>query len=568
MRVLLVEDSPSDARIVKRLLGMLSFPAEVVHVERVSAAIAECKAAQFEAAFLDLALPDAWGIEVVEAMVREAPAVALIVLTGSDDDALGIQSVKAGAQDFVRKDGWDPRLLERVLRYAVERQRLLAAYRRAETERARLAAEADDVLREAEALLSSITNVERCVYIVAQLAVPRLADACAVHLLDKDGSLRLAAMTFANGHGANGRDASEPALGGIAPEGSPIRGLVARGLGMTEPQWLLRRAPEVGTSEAEGPPSWTVTTTEPVRAELHVPLVARSEVVGVLTLTALAPSRTFGEREQRTASRLATLAALAVHSADLYGAAQAAVRTRDEFLATASHELRTPLAVVALSVEGMYRAAHRGDAAQRLAGESGKRTFERAFRQTRRLVELVNNMLDASRIAAKPYTLERENLDLCDAAREIVDRYREHAALAGSELSISAQAALVGSWDRLAIDRVLTNLVSNAIKYAPGKPIEVSLGRSDARAVVAVRDHGQGIARESQERIFQAYERANAPHRGGGIGLGLFIVARIVEAHGGSIRVDSVLGEGSKFTVELPLLPPRSATAPESRPSA
>ena len=107
MRVLLVEDSPSDARIVKRLLGMLSFPAEVVHVERVSAAIAECKAAQFEAAFLDLALPDAWGIEVVEAMVREAPAVALIVLTGSDDDALGIQSVKAGAQDFVRKDGWE-----------------------------------------------------------------------------------------------------------------------------------------------------------------------------------------------------------------------------------------------------------------------------------------------------------------------------------------------------------------------------------------------------------------------------------------------------------------------------
>jgi signal transduction histidine kinase len=124
---------------------------------------------------------------------------------------------------------------------------------------------------------------------------------------------------------------------------------------------------------------------------------------------------------------------------------------------------------------------------------------------------------------------------------------------AGCELSYQAPLRPVtGNWDRLRLEQVVTNLISNAIKYGPRKPIELRIEQSDGTARLTVRDQGIGISEHDQARVFEPFERAVSVRHYGGFGLGLWITRKIVEAHGGAIRVQSRPGEGSTFVVELP----------------
>ena len=110
-----------------------------------------------------------------------------------------------------------------------------------------------------------------------------------------------------------------------------------------------------------------------------------------------------------------------------------------------------------------------------------------------------------------------------------------------------------GDWDRLRVEQVLTNLMSNALKYAAGKPIAVSAARTNDVAVIEVRDRGPGIAEEDVPRIFERFERAVSSRHHGGLGLGLYVARQIAEAHGGAIAARNVAGGGACFTVRLPL---------------
>jgi signal transduction histidine kinase len=117
---------------------------------------------------------------------------------------------------------------------------------------------------------------------------------------------------------------------------------------------------------------------------------------------------------------------------------------------------------------------------------------------------------------------------------------------------MAAAESAVGSWDAYRIEQVLVNLLTNAIRYAPGKPLEVSVFAADGSAGFAVRDRGRGIPAADQERIFQRFERLVSPNDVSGLGLGLYIAREIVIAHGGTIRVESEPGQGARFVVELP----------------
>src|SRR5262249_40169194 len=136
-------------------------------------------------------------------------------------------------------------------------------------------------------------------------------------------------------------------------------------------------------------------------------------------------------------------------------------------------------------------------------------------------------------------------------ARFEVDLSKSHCSL-----SVHAGAAVVGKWDRSRVDQVITNLLSNAVKFGPGKPIEIFLSAKGGIARLAVRDHGIGISPDQRERIFERFERGVRETQYGGLGLGLYISRRIVEDHGGSIRYESRPGEGSTFTIELPVSAP------------
>jgi PAS domain S-box-containing protein len=225
----------------------------------------------------------------------------------------------------------------------------------------------------------------------------------------------------------------------------------------------------------------------------------------------------------------------------------AAIRMRDEFLSIASHELRTPLTAMQLRLESLARAAREGKGVDRV-----KNGLELAARQGERLAELVGRLLDVSRLATGRPELRLDSFDLVEAAREVVSRLNENAERTGVALQLDAPENLTGNWDRLRIEQVMTNLLLNAIKYGQGKPVRMSLEGNGASVRLSVVDQGIGISPDAVDRIFGRFERAAPLRHYGGLGLGLYVVAQIVEAHGGHVYVHSRLGEGSTFVVELP----------------
>jgi len=226
-----------------------------------------------------------------------------------------------------------------------------------------------------------------------------------------------------------------------------------------------------------------------------------------------------------------------------------AVAMRDQFISVASHEFRTPLTSLMLIIQGVERA---------LLNDDGGPAFLRSKvavlrRQGRRLAELVANLLDVSRIQAGRLDLTIGAVDLSAITREVADRYAADATSAGCRLDLALREGVVGSWDASRIDQIVSNLLSNAIKYGAGKPVRVKVFSDGITAQLVVEDQGIGIAAENHARIFRRFERAVAPGDFAGMGLGLWIVLEIVERFGGAVRVESQLGEGARFTVDLPL---------------
>jgi len=230
-----------------------------------------------------------------------------------------------------------------------------------------------------------------------------------------------------------------------------------------------------------------------------------------------------------------------------------AVHARDEFLSIASHELKTPLTPILLQAQLLRRAAvahPEGIPSAQVASRA-----ELISRSIDRVADLVNTLLDVSRITADRLDLTLAEVNLAALARDVVERHRDAREASGSTLTVHAGEAAVGTWDRLRLDQIVTNLVSNAIKYGRGQPIGVYVERLPDAAVLRVVDEGIGIAPADQARIFERFERAVSVRHYGGFGLGLWIVRQLVEALGGTIRVQSELGVGSTFEVRLPIEP-------------
>jgi signal transduction histidine kinase len=390
--VLLVEDNPGDADLVRETLRDVPH-VELAHVEDVAHARARLSAEPVDVVLLDLTLPDASGIEGIELLRQAAPDVPIVVLTGTDDDALGARVVQAGAQDYLVKGQTDERLLLRTMRYAVERHQL---------------------------------QVQRA----ALLALEQAARARA--------------------------EAQEVRMTSIAEE-----------------------------------------------------------------------------------------------NARLYGEVRRAVTVREEFISIASHELRTPLTALELQVDGLRQSLealtdpHRAPLLARCT---------KVAKLTGRLELLVEDLLDVAKCMADDLVLECHDVDLRALTLEVTERFGEHASRAGCTLEIAPGAPVVGQWDRPRLERLITNLVSNALRYGAGKPVFVTLAAEHDRVELSVRDHGIGIAAADAARIFERFERAVSARRYGGLGLGLHLAREIARAHGGAIDVTSELGKGAVFRLTLPLV--------------
>jgi signal transduction histidine kinase len=225
------------------------------------------------------------------------------------------------------------------------------------------------------------------------------------------------------------------------------------------------------------------------------------------------------------------------------------VRTRDEFLSTAAHELRTPITTLGLQTDGLLSLANRTAAG---ADERLPRRLTSIRHQVTRLDQMVDQLLDVSRMMDGRLELRPELVDLHELAQDAIELLREPAQRAGSPVTLRALTGVVGHWDRFRVGQVITNLVGNAIKFGGGRPIEVELAVDTHHARLAVRDEGVGIAPEEQLRIFERFERAASSAGQPGMGLGLWISKQIVDACRGTISIDSASGQGCTFTVQLP----------------
>jgi PAS domain S-box-containing protein len=226
--------------------------------------------------------------------------------------------------------------------------------------------------------------------------------------------------------------------------------------------------------------------------------------------------------------------------------AQEAVRLRDEFLAIAAHELRTPLTAVQLQLQSLRARLARGEpgAIERL---------DRAIGGCRRLTGLIDLLLDVSRIASGRISLDRQKLDLSALVRQLVDELGEAAYEAGCPILLRADEPVVGEWDRLRVEEVVTNLLANAFKYGSKAPIEITVAREGEMALLSVTDHGPGVSEADLPRIFGRFERAVPMNHYGGLGLGLYVAREIAIAHGGTVKAERPSEGGARFVLCLPL---------------
>ncbi|NBD09747.1 MULTISPECIES: ATP-binding protein [Corallococcus] len=533
IRLLLVEDSANDAALVTAELELAGYLPTARRVETLDGLRAALATEPWDLVLCDYRLPRFTALEALGELRARERDVPLIVLSSQLSEEQAVTLMKAGARDCFSKD----RLAR--LGPAVARELEETRVRR---ERAR-AEEDRDILAKASELLTASLEQEARLDQLVQLVVPRVADWSAFFLQDAGrGALRLVALAHP--------DLERRAQAWRLDQRFPLDPRAAAG-----PSWVVRTGqPEFVPDVRERPEPITQDPAHQraidgfgLRSVVNVPLPGREGVLGVLSVGTLG-ERTLGPVDLALAQELARRTGLVLENARLFQEAREAVRLRDEFLTVAAHELRTPLTTLRLQLGTLLQ---RSDA-HHLEPDVVTR-LERSVRQVRRLGTLVEGLLDVSQLSSGELSLMPERFDLEELVAEVLERHQAEARAAGCELRQSARRGLWGTWDRLRVDQAVGALISNALKFGPGRPVEVDVGREGGFARIQVRDRGIGVPVDQVERIFERFGRAVSSHSYGGLGLGLYLARRAAEAHGGRAWAEPGTAEGARFTLELPL---------------
>jgi signal transduction histidine kinase len=230
---------------------------------------------------------------------------------------------------------------------------------------------------------------------------------------------------------------------------------------------------------------------------------------------------------------------------------RASTFARDEFVSIIAHELRNPISPVYLQLQAMTLTVRSDPGAIDAAWLRPRLTS--LTERVDRFLAALDRMLDLARLSTGRLELYPEIVRFREIVSQSIEWHLREAAAAGSELRLDIDADLIGHWDRTRVQQICSNLLSNAIRYGGGQPIEIRTRGVGDVAELVVRDHGVGIAADDLPRIFQRFERATSIR--GGLGVGLWLVERLCAAMGGTVRVDSRVGAGSTFTVRLPRRP-------------
>jgi signal transduction histidine kinase len=420
-------------------------------------------------------------------------------------------------------------------------QTTAAALEAREEREARKAALRAGFLDQVSRTLSETLDVGSVIHRAISLAVPQLADAAVVYLVEGQ-TIRRAAYDFgASEKGAAFARQDDAHL--VLPER-----VLARRTSILLPDVTNEAYVE---AEMHGAPPERMAALRALgpRSLMAAPMFVGERIVGVVMFASF--GRRYGIEDLGLTEEFVRRFAAALENARLHERAQAALHARNDFIALAGHELRTPLTALQLTAQELQRrsaSASRADI-ERIAASIVK--------QTKRLDRLIARMLEATRASAERLAIVRAPADLADIVRETVEALESRLRHAGCPLQLRIEAPTVGEWDATQLEQVLVNLLDNAAKFGAGRPVEVALRRDGDHALLSVTDHGSGIPLDRIRTVFDPFERAVPLQHYGGLGLGLFIAKAIVEEHGGTLTVESRPGAWTTFTVRLPLKPPQ-----------
>ncbi len=522
-RILLVDDSPQTLTALRAILECSRY--DLVCASTGEEALRKVLKQDFACILLDIVLPDINGVELASLLKQRerTEATPIIFLTGADDDVGFLyRAYSAGAVDYLRKPV-DAAVLRSKVGVFVElwsktRQIAWQAQRLAESERRAREAELAMVRRESEQRYRNLAE-----------AIPHV-----VFTARPDGRI-----DYVN-RGWGELTGTDPDL--ILTEQVPP-GLHPEDAGAFQREWraALERVEAFQATcrlRAQGGQwRWILCRALPERDD------AGNVVAWLGTFTDIDEQRRAHEERARLLAR--------EHEARLQ--AEEAVKARDEFLGVASHELKTPLTSLQLLIQGFTRRAEReGEGAM-----PAKQVLDKlrvAERQIGRLGGLVEQLLDVARIRSGKLPLLVEDADLAAIVQDVAQRFEAAGQATSTPILVDCNAPVPGRWDVLRVEQVVTNLISNAVKYGNGRPVHVVCAMVGPEATISVADEGIGIGASDLDRIFERFERAERARNFSGLGLGLYITRQLVMAHGGTIAAHSEEGQGATFTVRLPLV--------------
>jgi PAS domain S-box-containing protein len=402
-------------------------------------------------------------------------------------------------------------------------------------------------LADISSLLQSSLDQDETLRQVAHLAVPRFADWCVVDLIEAPGQ--------AVRHEVAHHDPAREELMQALLKGSPANfeaehHPIGRVLRTGEPLLIREVSPELLESIAQDAEHLRIIQSLELRSAILVPLQARERTLGAITFATADSGRRYTEEDLELATEVARRSAVAIENAELYAAAAEADRAKADFLAVMSHELRTPLAAIMGYAELLQMGI------PTTIPRSALKQVERIDAAARHQLQLIEEILTFSRLSSGDEVVTRGRLELTAPVREAVELIRLAAEKKGLVLQLELpDAPLEVETDAGKIRQILVNLLFNAVQFTRAGEIGVTLKSTPDAVQIDVWDNGIGIARDDLDRIFEPFwqVRQSITREVGGPGLGLTVAQRTAHLLGGTITVESVLDQGTTFSVRLPL---------------
>lgn len=307
--------------------------------------------------------------------------------------------------------------------------------------------------------------------------------------------------------------------------------------------------PKLGTND----PSYVETVRRlGLKSYMAIPMIVRGNPLGGIIVASFKEGRHYTEHDLKLMDEIGRICAVAIDNALWFKDAKRAIQNREDFIAIASHELRTPLTSLQIRIDFLLRELEKvefsGDVKDKMDS-----VIKGIKPDVKKFAKLIDNLLDVSKFRAHKIALTFEKVNISNIVTDEVHRVQNQFADKGIPLEIDIQGDVFGTIDSIRIQQVITNLLTNALKFGNNKPVKIIMTSEQGRVKIQIKDQGIGIPPHELERIFKPFERAVSKSHFGGLGLGLYICKQIVEAHGGSISVQSKLNEGTVFNLEFPL---------------